>query len=107
MTTVLTMMRRNMESNCKPCVPVDTWWTGRNIEIVQPSDGQLYALHNWNGEKYIDCWKCIDRYTQADDNRYTLIPVYRFQIEGIDLSVLEENSADWEKAVEIVDYIVS
>ena len=31
-------------------------------------------------------------------------PVYRFEVEDIDLDQIEENSDEWFKAVEVVDF---
>lgn len=51
-------------------------WLDTDIDIVE-IDGELYALDGWNGEKYTDCWKCIDKYTAVDDGRtYEIVPVY-------------------------------
>lgn len=33
------------------------WWNDKNIELIE-KDGNVYALHGWNGEKYNKCWKC-------------------------------------------------
>lgn len=85
------------------------FWKGRGwghiIELVEV-DGAMYALHGWNGEKYTDCWKCADEWTvdPEEPGRFTAKPIYRFMLEGIDLDKLEENSEEWENAVEIVDY---
>ena len=84
---------------------VDTWWNGCDIDIAS-IDGELFALHGWNGEKWTDCWKCIDRYTAAGDCRYEVRPVYRFEAEDIELDTLEEGSDEWDRAIEIVDYTV-
>lgn len=83
---------------------VGYWWTGDNIEMVEVN-GQAYALYGWNGEEYDDCWKCSGEHLlDASYERYTLRPVYRFQAEGTDLSALEENSPEWDHALEVVDY---
>lgn len=81
------------------------FWTGDAIKMME-IDGCAYALSGWNGEKFLNCWKCLDEWT-VDPNepgRFVATPVYRFQVEGIDLDELEENSKEWENAVEIVDY---
>ena len=52
------------------------WWSDSSIEIVE-IEGDLYALNGWNGEKYLHCWKCIDRFTADPDNKeYEVVPVY-------------------------------
>ena len=80
------------------------WNEGALIELVRVN-GELYALHGWNGEAYTGCWKCIDPWTaDADDRCYTLRPIYRFERENIGLERLEENSPEWDAAVEVVDY---
>ena len=84
---------------------IGNWWNDRSIEMVELSDGKVYALAGWNGEEYTECWMCIgEYYTDAGEETYTLRPVYRFEVEGIDLSALEENSPEWDRAVEVVDY---
>ena len=51
-------------------------WFESDIDIVN-IDGELYALDGWNGEKYLHCWKCLDRYTaDPDDREYEVTPVY-------------------------------
>ena len=81
------------------------YWNGTEIEIVEV-DGNLYALSEWNGEKYTNCWKCVDQRTvdPEEPGRFTAKPIYRFMVDGIDLDELEENSEEWENDVEIVDY---
>lgn len=37
---------------------------------------------------------------------YCLRPIHRFEVEEIDLEELEENSPEWDRAVEIIDYEV-
>lgn len=56
---------------------VGSWWNDRDIDIVE-IDGGRYALNGWNGEKYTDCFKVIDRFTpDPDDDRvYEIAPVY-------------------------------
>lgn len=85
-------------------------WSGKHgyIELVEVDSG-IYALSEWNGEKFINCWKCIDELTVDPDEpgRFVATPVYRFQVEEIDLDSLEENSEEWESAVEIINYDIS
>lgn len=55
---------------------IGTWWNDSSIQIVE-IDGDLYALNGWNGEKYTDCFRVIDRFTAADDDRkYEIRPIY-------------------------------
>lgn len=61
-------------------------------------DGTLLFGQDWNGEIYGNGWK---------DEKNTNIeykPVYKFEIDRIDLNSLDENSEEWEKAVEIVGF---
>lgn len=51
-------------------------WFESDIEIVE-IEGNLYALNGWNGERWVHCWKCIDRFTADPDGReYEIVPVY-------------------------------
>lgn len=81
----------------------NTWWNDDGIEIVEIS-GNLYALSGWNGEIYANSWRCIDRYTEAGEPEVAIRPVHRFEEEGKDISSIEENSEEWYRMVEIVDY---
>jgi hypothetical protein len=81
------------------------WWSDLSIKIVK-IDGVKYALHGWNGYAFTDCWECIDSFTPINSLSYTLTPVYRHMQENIDVDILEENSAEWEYAMEIVSYNV-
>lgn len=92
--------------------PIDYWWNtiAGTIDIVE-IDGKLYALSGWNGEQYLDCWECVDRYTAHPDGRiYCICPTYRYEAEEIDLDDLIqrdlENSPEWDHALEVVRYIV-
>lgn len=84
-----------------------SWGPDKMIDLVNIG-GKIYSLYGWNGESYVDCWLCLDRFTPApDDRKYTIRPVYRFERDDIDISALEENSPEWDRAVEIVDYNLS
>lgn len=82
------------------------WWNDRNIEVYRIG-GKAYALSGWNGEKYTESWECQ---TQKGSTFYDagssceVRPVYRFEMEGIDLDSLEEDSPEWERATETVDF---
>lgn len=58
---------------------------GDTAKAVFP-DGREMLLTGWNGERW-------------DEGR----PIYRFEVEGIDPTQLEENSPEWDRAMEIVD----
>lgn len=36
---------------------VGTWWNDDNIELVK-IDGEVFALAEWNEERYCTSWKC-------------------------------------------------
>lgn len=83
-----------------------TWWNDRSIELVEVS-GIVYALNGWNGEKYTDCWQCCGEYfNKSSPESYTLTPIFRFEAEGIRLDDLEENSDEWDRALETVDFSI-
>ena len=54
-------------------------WAGSDIDVVE-IDGSFYALNGWNGEKYLHCWKCADRFTADpdDDREYEIAPAYNW-----------------------------
>ena len=54
------------------------FWCDTDIVICN-INGERYALNGWNGEKYLHCWKCIDRWTAADDREYEVTPIYHWE----------------------------
>lgn len=52
-----------------------TWWNSDDIQMVE-IEGAAYALYGWNGEQYLDSWKCegIDR-MDASEERYIITPI--------------------------------
>lgn len=82
-----------------------------NIEIIEYRH-RYYCLDGWNGEKYTNCWECEKPFSicgkyvaePKDNEEYTFTPIYKFQIENIDLDTLEENSDEWLNAIEIIDF---
>ena len=55
---------------------IEYWLGGSNIELAW-IDNELYALYGWNGEKYVRCWKCHNKYTAVDDGvEYEIKPIY-------------------------------
>ena len=60
---------------------VGRWWANKEIELVE-IDGEVYALNGWNGDAFIDCWKCTEGCMGASNERYTLRPVYMETGEG-------------------------
>lgn len=58
-------------------VNVGRWWNDRDIELVE-IEGEVYALHGWNGESYMDSWKCIgEDERQASEEQYHITPIYK------------------------------
>lgn len=67
---------------------VGNWWNDDSIELIE-IDGEIYALYGWNGEQYLHCWKCIDRYTAVDDGvEYEIKPIYNedYEIIGYEMA---------------------
>lgn len=51
-------------------------WSGTDIDIVIIG-GKLYALNGWNGEKYLHCFECADRWNADPSGKeYEIAPVY-------------------------------
>ena len=56
---------------------VGQWWNGKNIELIE-IDGIVYALNNWNGETYNNCWICSgENLMDASQEEYTIKPIYK------------------------------
>ena len=82
---------------------VKNYWNNGDIPMVE-IDGKVYALHGWNGETWLRCWECLDKWTEASEKVFEIRPVHRFEAEEINLEMLEENSPEWDYAVEIVEF---
>jgi DNA-binding Xre family transcriptional regulator len=55
---------------------VGSWWNDKSIELVD-IEGTVYALNGWNGEKYMNAWKCTgEDYMDASEEEYIITPVY-------------------------------
>ena len=55
---------------------IGTWWSDNSVELAK-INGKIYALDGWNGEKYLHCWECVDRYEAVDDGiDYEIEPIY-------------------------------
>ena len=62
---------------------IGNWWADSDIELVRLSDGNVYALNEWNGEIYGDCWKCTgDDLMTASSEKFVLRPVYEEDENG-------------------------
>lgn len=75
----------------------------KEIDYILENDVELFA-DDWNGEKYTDGW-----YFDKNENIYKMtglsyMPIYRWQEENIDISKLEENTNEWQKAIEIIAF---
>lgn len=76
----------------------------RNVEYVSSyadyelEDGTLLFAQDWNGEFYKNGWK------EGKDTNYEYKPVYKFEIDNINLDDLEENSDAWNEAMEIIGF---
>lgn len=70
---------------------VGHWWNDSSVPLIK-IDGSVYALSGWNGEKYLNCWKCTgEGYMDASEEEYEITPVYRevsedeFEVIGYDV----------------------
>lgn len=54
-------------------------WRHTDIDVVKIGDG-FYALNGWDGEKYTDCWKCLN--TESKD----LSDFYDYEVRPIGTS---------------------
>lgn len=85
---------------------IGEWWAQKSIEIYELNDGRRVAMDGWNGEVYGDCWEVGGEYdTKVKKDGLVFKPVHRFEVENIDLDEIEENSDEWENALEIVDFM--
>lgn len=47
-----------------------------DIEMVK-IDREWYALNGWNGQKWVHCWHCFDRFTaDPEGTECEIAPVY-------------------------------
>ncbi len=61
---------------------VGTWPYHSDIELVQLSDGHIYALDGWNGETFEGCWRCVGEYNlDASKEKYRIRPVHEWHDE--------------------------
>ena len=55
---------------------VGTWWANGNTQLVKINN-RVYALSGWNGEKYLDCWKCLGSQLMDESKEvYVIEPIY-------------------------------
>ncbi len=63
-------------------------------------NGLLLHSSNWNTELYSEA---LDSKTgKIIKNEYK--PIYKYEEENIDISILEENSEEWNNALEIIGF---
>lgn len=86
----------------KKLEPIAYWWNGG--QDIYQVNSRCYVLNGWNGEWWLSCWEV------APDDLYEIIgsdiqirPIYRYEAEDIDLDKIDEESDDWDHAVELVD----
>ena len=54
---------------------VGRWWNDSSIELIE-KDGAIYALYGWNGESYIESWKCVGDHNMDAEGKYKITPWY-------------------------------
>lgn len=72
------------------------------IDYILENGVELYEI-DWNGEVYghgVVNRKNVNR----KNNEYMYKPVYRYEIDNINLNDLEENSDEWCRAYEIIGF---
>lgn len=90
---------------------VGFWWNDQAVDVYK-INGKFIAVSGWNGEEWLDCWQvseCVNGrfYKIVPGGDCSVRPIYRFQAENIDLDSIEENSGEWDCALEIVDFDAS
>lgn len=64
---------------------VGTWWNDREIELVE-IDGEVFALNGWNGETYLNSWKCLgEDHMEASKEEYQITPIYEDEANEHDI----------------------
>lgn len=72
---------------------------GHKVDYELENGVLLYEI-DWNGEIYRNGFDPIN---EKDTNK-SYKPVYRFEIDNINLDELEENSDEWYRACEIIAF---
>lgn len=80
-------------------------------------NGTVYAVTGWNGEQH-EATEFSGTASAYRDRRSGLLkailhgkpvyecfirPIYRYEVDGMDLDELEEDSEEWKNAVEVLD----
>lgn len=63
-------------------------------------NGLLLNSHDWNGDAYI---RAFDK-NKGSYNNSTFKPIHRYETDNIDISEIEENSKEWDKALEVLGF---
>lgn len=83
-------------------IPKRTWCGIAYYEIPEAGNNYLAIVDSgWNGEKY-DAWFADKNLKYISD--VTARPIHRWEVEGIDICSLEENSDEWDKAMELIGF---
>lgn len=54
---------------------IGRWWKDKDIPLMRICNS-VYALHGWNGEAYLHCWKCTGAgLRDASTEEYTVRPL--------------------------------
>lgn len=73
---------------------IGRWWENRDIELLD-YNGEIFALYNWNGDSYLDCWKVEDNlFDVVNSGEYIITPIYKEVGEDewviVDYEIFEE-----------------
>lgn len=75
------------------------------VDVWETADGRRFCVSEWNGEKWLECWEVFS--DMSTGQSFAADPIYRWKAEGMSLDEvvqLEENSAEWLHATEIVGF---
>ena len=72
------------------------------IDYILENGIELYEM-DWNGEVY-GHGVVNHKNVNHKNNEYIYKPVYRYEIDNINLNDLEENSDEWCRACEIIGF---
>ena len=71
-----------------------------NIADFKLENDVLLFETDWNGELYINGWN--DK--ESKNTEFLYKPVYKFELDGIDISDIEENTNEWYELTQIVGF---
>lgn len=78
-------------------------WRDSEIDVIR-IENRLFALNEWDGFGFNNCWECRDCYNKVNDDRYTLHAVYRFEAQNVYDFDVSEDSEEYKRLTEIVSY---